>query len=656
MKTIFRLALLPILFVCLMATAQAKAKWTYMIYMASDNDLEAYQMDDINEMLAAGSTKDVNIVLFCDRNAKSGPSEDYSGAGAGGVKDWTTAKIFLVQKNKLKEVADFGEVDTTDPLNLSRFIRIAAQTFPAEKYGLMLNDHGQGWSGGFFDDTSAVENDQLTTTEIQKAIKENIVLTGKFEMIGFDACLMAGFETANALSAYSKFMVASEEVVPGHGWYYTAPFLNLTKKPTMTGRELGSEFSKAFMGFYANNKDSAIRQDASTTTISMIDLSKIPALASAMSRFAIDLQTMVKKGREDWLKVAGAREATLNYAGGDADEYDLGDYLKNLSLQIPSLKPSCDQVSTQLKAAVIANSAGADLKASTGLTVFFPESKDTLDNKSPERYAEMAGVSSVKWSLFLDAYTEEAAKDTTAPSITNTQIDDPTITTGTKTRVSTKVVADDIAKLYFLLAIRQEGKSWIVGRLPMPGSRLSGTVAREWDGGWFMLSDGDHNYACPLMDWTITNRGFLFTVQAQQSVGGKGEWRNINMYFYVPNSGPEQDAQFVGAFMVNAFSVRGIRVQAGDLIRPVYLEANDDGSSRMIFPSDVPPLTVKSPMNLEITYRMLPSGTYWIGFIATDYSGNTDSDITEVKITRPNSPNRVQKMSESLFRQLAHLQ
>ena len=604
--------------------------------MASDNDLEAYQVDDINEMLKSGSTKDVNIVLFCDRHEGSDIVDGFSNAGAGGIKDWKTAKIFLVQKGKLKEVADFGETDTTDPLNLSRFIRFAAQTFPAEKYGLMLNDHGQGWSGGFFDETSKVKDDQLTTSEIQKAIRDNIVLTGKYEMIGFDACLMASFETAHALAMYGKILVASEEVVPGHGWSYTAPFALLGKKPSLTGKELGLEFSRAFMSFYAKNADKDLQAEAATTTMSVIDLSKISALAGSMTRMSNDLTLMVKKGREDWLKIASAREATFPYAGGEADTIDLGDYLNNLAIQIPSLKANCETATKLLKASIIDISNGSEMKASTGLNVFFPESKEVLDEKLPERYAEMAGATSIKWSLFLDSYAQEASKDTEAPLITQTEVTNVNMISGTKSFVSANVEGDDIAKLFFMLAIRMQDKTWIIGRLPMPEKRDSNLAAREWDGGWFQLTDGEHYYACPLMNWNITDRGFLFTVQAQHRVSGRGEWKNINMYFFVPNRGTDQDAKFVGAFTFNVYGIRGVRVRPGDEIRPVYPEVSDTGDFRMIFPMDVQPLKVKSPMNLEITYRQMASGTYWIGFIATDYSGNVDSDVTEVKIIRPN--------------------
>jgi hypothetical protein len=39
-----------------------------MMYMDADNDLELDQMEDLKEMIAAGSSKDVNIVVLADRH------------------------------------------------------------------------------------------------------------------------------------------------------------------------------------------------------------------------------------------------------------------------------------------------------------------------------------------------------------------------------------------------------------------------------------------------------------------------------------------------------------------------------------------------------------------------------------------------------------
>lgn len=63
-------AALALLFVCAApAAAQApRAQWTLLFYLAADNDLEAAQVQDLREMLAVGSTGDVNVLVLADRH------------------------------------------------------------------------------------------------------------------------------------------------------------------------------------------------------------------------------------------------------------------------------------------------------------------------------------------------------------------------------------------------------------------------------------------------------------------------------------------------------------------------------------------------------------------------------------------------------------
>jgi hypothetical protein len=45
-----------------------KAKWTVMIYMAGDNDLDPAALDDIAELARVGSSEDVNVLVQLDRD------------------------------------------------------------------------------------------------------------------------------------------------------------------------------------------------------------------------------------------------------------------------------------------------------------------------------------------------------------------------------------------------------------------------------------------------------------------------------------------------------------------------------------------------------------------------------------------------------------
>jgi len=208
-------------------------KWTIMVYLDGDNNLESAAIDDINEMESIGSTNDVSIVVQFDRS----PYFDTSNG------DWTDARRFYIMRDPegsgnwnitspLLEI--LGEVNMADPYILVDFINWTIQNFPADNYALILWNHGSGWYysqnlnlstlnenttktsvfplGVIWDDTS---NDHLDLEELEFALNSIKSATGKnINLLGFDACLMQMVEVAYQFVPYSEVMVGSEEIEP----------------------------------------------------------------------------------------------------------------------------------------------------------------------------------------------------------------------------------------------------------------------------------------------------------------------------------------------------------------------------------------------------------------------------------------------------------
>ena len=113
-----------------MAKKPSPKKWTFMVYMAGDNNLDPNGVKDLQEMKRVGSTATVNVVAEFDR---SNPH---------------SAKRYFLQKGGTAArdaVADLGRTDTGDPKNLIDFVDWAAGAYPAERYILVLWNHGEGW-------------------------------------------------------------------------------------------------------------------------------------------------------------------------------------------------------------------------------------------------------------------------------------------------------------------------------------------------------------------------------------------------------------------------------------------------------------------------------------------------------------------------------
>ena len=91
-----------------MAKSVAKKQWTFMVYLAGDNDLDGQVLADLREMKSAGSGAQVNIIAQVDR------------AGArNGTNRYLLRKGTPLAKDVVKTL---GETNMGDP-NVPRGLR-----------------------------------------------------------------------------------------------------------------------------------------------------------------------------------------------------------------------------------------------------------------------------------------------------------------------------------------------------------------------------------------------------------------------------------------------------------------------------------------------------------------------------------------------------
>ena len=170
-----------------------------------------------------------------------------------------------------------------DPETLADFIRWGAQAFPAEKYALVLWGHGGGASGVLIDELFGCDN--LYLYELNQALADGGVY---FDTLLIDACLMANIETAWNVRNYARWMVASEEAVPGEGSAVSSWLQELVCHPTLDGKWLGRSICDTTEAKYINREDTYARQ---LLTWAVIDLTKIDRLAGAFEQL---IQVMSK--------------------------------------------------------------------------------------------------------------------------------------------------------------------------------------------------------------------------------------------------------------------------------------------------------------------------------------------------------------------------
>ena len=117
--------------------------WTVMVYMAGDNgkifdtehgklrlmaEMTSAGYRDLAEMGSVGTTDNVALVCLFDTQEKSYLIEVRQGQGFDG-----------------SVVSPIREVNTGDPAVLRDFIVRSVTTYPADRYALVIWNHGTGW-------------------------------------------------------------------------------------------------------------------------------------------------------------------------------------------------------------------------------------------------------------------------------------------------------------------------------------------------------------------------------------------------------------------------------------------------------------------------------------------------------------------------------
>ncbi len=195
-------------------------EWTVMVYMAADNSLAAQGVFDMDEMEAAGVTTSITTVV----QAEFSPDviAQYNGCDASCFNrpNFNTFRYEITGQGTDVNgpngpATDIGNVDMTSPTTLKNFIDYAKATYPANHYLLVLWNHGGGYTGLIQDQTSSGSG-LMSVDELKTA------LTGSgIDVLDFDMCLMAGYETLVKVGDLVSQVVFSEEVVPGAGNPYS---------------------------------------------------------------------------------------------------------------------------------------------------------------------------------------------------------------------------------------------------------------------------------------------------------------------------------------------------------------------------------------------------------------------------------------------------
>ncbi|MDP2806719.1 MAG: clostripain-related cysteine peptidase [bacterium] len=385
--------------------AASATEWTIMVYLNADNDLEPYGIQDFNEMAAASySSGKVNVIVQIDR------ATGYDATNG----DWTTCKRFKIANGMAptaaNQISDLGEVDMGNPQTLADFAKWAIQNYPANRYSLVMWDHGDGWYKkkdgeieavkGFSNDNSHGSVIDISNGELANALSQIKTYLGRnLDHIGWDACLMGMWEVLDISKGYANVANVSEEVEGGDGWYYTNFLNNLNTTPTMSAIDLGKAIINGTSG---------------QQTLSVVDLTLVSTLNTNVNALATELMAARGAGLGASISTAltNAQKFSTSYFSYHIDLSDFAAKVKAAITTRPTLTAACDNVISAVTNSVKLYKNSTTYANARGIAIYHCN----IDGSNYDaKYNNLPIASSTVWDEYIKGGTSGG---TTTPNYT----------------------------------------------------------------------------------------------------------------------------------------------------------------------------------------------------------------------------------------------
>ena len=326
----------------------ASDTYTLMLYMcASDLESECgFATEDLNEIMYGYTAGNLNVIVQ-----------------TGGTAEWQNTVVaddrcqrYRVTEDGLELVDDsLGMQNMADSATLTDFIQYCSSNYAADHYGLVLWDHGGGVVGGYGYDEN-FGGDSMSLTEMSRALGDASV---HLDMLGFDACLMANFETCLMAAPYADYLIASEEPEPGCGWYYTDWIGKLSENCGIPPKRYGRQIIDDYI------TESGWDSRSMYSTLGMFDLQQVTQkLLPALSQFSDDAVQQLSAG--EYRRISQSRSNTRAVYQSELDHIDLLDYAQH------SQSETADQLEQAVSDCVVYYRETENGSGDNGLSILFP--------------------------------------------------------------------------------------------------------------------------------------------------------------------------------------------------------------------------------------------------------------------------------------------
>ena len=327
----------------------------------------------------------------------------------------------------------YDDANMDDESSLTLFLDYLADEYPGlGSRFLAFWDHGNAYKG-FGGDTNfgGPEMSAMYMDEMAGAFRRSD--PGVFDLIGFDACFMASIEVAKVVSPYGKYMIASEDLEPGHGWLWSEVIRIYAREDSAV------EAGKGMVdNFVQDVHEGGRRFDG--RTLSLVDLGRYEELVAALDPVVSAL------GRQLSLRDEYSGDVATGVTGvgafGESERrgqpptsIDLTDFALSMSEEFAGteIEPILDELLDEIDRFVVHSRHDGSTPHANGISIAAPGDTD------PDYSAYKLNA----WLDFQEAYADFRASDTASPTVVRQTSD----STGT-TAVFTDEYLAEVAAVY----------------------------------------------------------------------------------------------------------------------------------------------------------------------------------------------------------------
>ena len=341
---------------------------------------------------------------------------------AGGAAQWQYEPMndisygrFCLTKNRDEvevqelKARNMGRADT-----LADFLNYGIGSYPAEHYGLICWNHGEGQIQGFGCDLNFNE-DSLTLDEIRDALEKSVV-SKPLDFVAMDACLMGNVELAAVLEGKAGYLIASEDLEPQEGYDYCwLEALNADDTSEAYGKQIGDAIITAYQCFFEKADYSA--------TLSLIDINTFHKFHEAFDELmgAVNNCLITAEDAELFFQELGKKRAQIlgfNYqnVSNRTEQVDLMDFIRTLESLCEELCPETDfmmnekvKIEKAYEQLVIKLASRKYSKTPCGLSIFLPGSKGQETVKEVDAYQRIPFCD--RYNSFVKEYADYLNKE-----------------------------------------------------------------------------------------------------------------------------------------------------------------------------------------------------------------------------------------------------